>query len=104
MPCPTPAPPAPAGAWTKQAGKNCYPDHGAEIEADWMDPYNPDVSLDGCQDLCMKDQRCSGITYRHDFSHGPCFFRSNIELSQCVDNEDWDTWEKSSLRSFEVVV
>lgn len=95
---------APAGGWTKHARKNCFPEHGAEIEADWKDPYNPDVSLASCQDLCMKEERCSGVAFRHHFSHGPCFFRSNIVLDQCVDNDDWDVWEKIPSQTFEIAV
>jgi hypothetical protein len=94
----------PTGGWTKHARKNCYPEHGAEIEADWKDPCNTDVSLASCQDLCMTDERCSGIAFRHHFSHGSCFFRSNIVLGQCVDSEDWDVWEKTPSRTFEIVV
>jgi hypothetical protein len=104
-PASTPAPaPVPAGGWTKHARTNCYPGHGAEIEADWKDPCNTDISLESCRGLCMMDERCSGIAFRHHFSHGPCFLRSNIVLGQCVDNEDWDVWEKTPSRTYEVVV
>lgn len=98
-PAPAPAPVPAADGWTKHSSRNCYPKHGAEIPGDGNDPYNPDTTLEECQDLCMKDDHCFGIVFRQHFAHGPCFLRSNIVLDNCVQNDDWDTWEKTTFAS-----
>merc|ERR1712070_1042807 len=86
-PAPAPAPttlaPAPSGDWVKHAMKNCYPGKGAETQ-------------DECQAICMQDERCSGVVVRNGRSHGPCFLRSNIHLSNCVRNWQWNTWQRTS--------
>jgi len=47
------------------------------------------LSVDECKTQCVLADSCSGIIISVD---GDCCARSDIDLSQCDDSNQWDTW------------
>ena len=77
-----------AAAWTQHSSVNCYPGHGAKSTRPNDAPLHG-LTLAQCEAQCSATPPCSAIVVQP----GNCWFRSDVQLSQCVHGyKGFDTY------------
>ena len=93
---------APAGAWPKYPGRNCYWDnHGAEeVDYPWGKAVAKAKTLHACQAACVEaaDFGCHGVLFQ--VATGNCYRKKDIVVEKCVRDESVDLYVRPSATVF----
>ena len=73
---------------------DCYAGHGGDPIL--PDPHSKALSLAGCKSACEMDNSCEGIiTQAGNEAVGLCYKRRNLQLSNCVNDANWNLFIKA---------
>ena len=95
-PAPVILPPIDGGSaqWAWHVGLNCWEDHGAVNLPD-ANPLIGTYSVEECRQKCEMNPHCevAVIAVHVGTPKKPCFLRTSLQISECLNYADFDVWE-----------
>lgn len=81
----------PAQDWELHEGLNCVNGQGGYALPD-TDKASDSMDLETCQLACEQKPDCEGVLMMPLRDPGPCWLRTNLKPSECMQGTPWDLW------------